>query len=85
LQRLGGASTASVSLATLLEPSGYPVADSPYKGTFTRTLESTFKVCDPLVEIKVDWRRGCFDFEEPDWRSLICAASNAEALRLRGS
>jgi hypothetical protein len=83
LRRLRGSAAASTPLATLLESCSHPVADGPQEVPLASMLEPSFKVCNPLIEVEVEWRRGCFDFEEPDWRSPVGAADNAETLRLR--
>jgi hypothetical protein len=75
--------SAAASLTTLLESCSHPVADGPQEVPLASTLKPSFKVHNPLIEVEVEWRRGCFDFEEPDWRSPVGAADNAETLRLR--
>jgi hypothetical protein len=54
-RRLGGddAPALLLCLTPLLESDGYPVAYTAYKSPFACTLESPFKVCDPLVEVEV--------------------------------
>src|SRR3981189_3644767 len=74
-----------MSLATLFEAFGYPVANRPQEATLARPLSPKLKGGDPLIKVKVKWRRGRFDFEEPYWRSLVSSANNAETMRLRGS
>jgi hypothetical protein len=49
------------------------------------SLLLSLEIGDPLVKVKVDRRRGCFDFEEPDWCSTVGTAHYAETLRLAGT
>jgi hypothetical protein len=44
-----------------------------------------FKVCNLLVQVQVEWRYSCFDFEEPYRRSPVCPTHCLEALGLDGS
>jgi hypothetical protein len=67
-----------------LESCGNSIAYSPDKVTFASTFESLFKICNPLVKVEIERRRSCFDFEEPDWRSAVCATDDTKALRLQG-